>query len=191
MHMQKNINGIIFQRFANILKITNTSIPTIWKVVKKIKVHLKWDQSCRSDGLYNGKDENIKTLEKELGIVSSQAVFQNLSKRELKAAAEMYIYLNTCPYSKAYYGANKAWFRSWYNFYKDLFSTQPVDIIILTLNRIMNSKLSQYKDTQEWNERLFNGSSKILSLKYQAIQNMFPGKTETFDDEMLTAVEIG
>ena len=191
MHMQKNINGIIFQRFANILKITNTSIPTIWKVVKKIKVHLKWDQSCRSDGLYNGKDENIKTLEKELGIVSSQAVFQNLSKRELKAAAEMYIYLNTCPYSKAYYGANKAWFRSWYNFYKDLFSSQPVDIIILTLNRIMNSKLSQYKDTQEWNERLFNGSSKILSLKYQAIQNMFPGKTETFDDEMLTAVEIG
>ena len=191
MHMQKNINGIIFQRFANILKITNTSIPTIWKVVKKIKVHLKWDQSCRSDGLYNGKDENIKTLEKELGIVSSQTVFQNLTKSKLKAAAEMYIYLNTCPYSKAYYGANKAWFRSWYNFYKDLFSTQPVDIIILTLNRIMNSKLSQYKDTQEWNERLFNGSSKILSLKYQAIQNMFPGKTETFDDEMLTAVEIG
>ena len=191
MHMQKNINGIIFQRFANILKITNTSIPTIWKVVKKIKVHLKWDQSCRSDGLYNGKDENIKTLEKELGIVSSQTVFHNLTKSELKAAAEMYIYLNTCPYSKAYYGANKAWFRSWYNFYKDLFSTQPVDIIILTLNRIMNSKLSQYKDTQEWNERLFNGSSKILSLKYQAIQNMFPGKTETFDDEMLTAVEIG
>ena len=189
--MQKNINGIIFQRFANILKITNTSIPTIWKVVKKIKVHLKWDQSCRSDGLYNGKDENIKTLEKELGIVSSQTVFQNLTKRELKAAAEMYIYLNTCPYSKAYYGANKAWFRSWYNFYKDLFSSQPVDIIILTLNRIMNSKLSQYKDTQEWNERLFNGSSKILSLKYQAIQNMFPGKTETFDNEMLTAVQMG
>ena len=103
----------------------------------------------------------------------------------------MYIYLNTCPYSKAYYGANKAWFRSWYNFYKDLFSSQPVDIIILTLNRIMNSKLSQYKDTQEWNERLFNGSSKILSLKYQAIQNMFPGKTETFDNEMLTAVQMG
>ena len=160
-------------------------------MVKKIKVNLKWDQSCRSDSLYNGKDENIKTLEKELGIVSSQTVFQNLTKRELKAAAEMYIYLNTCPYSKAYSGAKKSWFRTWYNFYKDLFSTQPVDIIILTLSQIMNSKQSQYKDTQEWNERLFNGSSKILSLKYQSIQNMFPGKTETFDNEILTAEEMG
>ena len=49
----------------------------------------------------------------------------------------------------------------------------------------MNSKQSQFENLQRWNEKLFNGSSKILSLKHQVIYNMLPGKSNNFHgDEM-------
>ena len=90
-----------------------------------------------------------------------------MTKENLITAAEMFIYLNTCPFD----GDLQRWFLSWYNFYIDLFKYRPKDEIILTLSRLMNNRHSISSNVQIWNEKLFQKSAIILSLKYDALNN--------------------
>ena len=86
---------------------------------------------------------------------------------KLQKAAELFIYLNTCPDS---------WFKSWSSFYKDLFLTQSANKIILTLNRIMKTKTSQHEKDSKFAEKLFKRTSKLLFLNFEKIQNLPPEK---------------
>ena len=136
------------------------------------------------------RSSQVTVLEQQLRLenVSSQQRFKNITSDELKNAAEMLIYLGTCPQDGFI-----DWFGSWYNFYDDLFKTESPKNIILTLNRIMNSENSQIENFQKWNERLFKGSAKILSLKYQVIQSMLPrrSKYSLFEDYEQISATLG
>ena len=88
---------------------------------------------------------------------------EDLTNEELQTAAEMFIYLNSCP---------TKWSKSWSSFYKDLFLTQPTNQIILTLNRMMKTKRSE--DGKLRAEKLMKRTSNLLSLYFERIQSLLP-----------------
>merc|ERR1711884_498718 len=116
-------------RFANIFKLSNVSVDRIENVLKTIKTEASLDLSCYQ-GLWSNEIllSQIYELEGQLQIQSSRQRMKTLSSEELAIAAEMFLYLASCP---------TASFKYWSSFYTDLFLTQSADQIILSLNRMM------------------------------------------------------
>ena len=153
-------------RFANILKLTNISLDNIQKVVKIIKSETPLDLKC--DVLSDALDNDVfllqvKAVEEKLQIESTDQIIETLTMEDLKNAAEMFLYLNTCP---------KLWFKFWSSFYTDLFMTQPADQIILTLNRMMKPKVSKVQDGNIRADKLLKKITSNLSLRYKEIQRL-------------------
>ena len=167
---------MLFRRLANILLLSNLGVDKIWNTVTKIKLatSLEDSGSCGNDCLFSDtvKLTQVKAVEKELKIKPSEVTFKNMTRDDLKTAAEMFVYLNSCPGS----GALKLWFKSWDSFYNDLFKYQSPDRIILTLNRIIKTKSNneQIKNFKGKAQKLFKKISRHLLLEYEKIQNLIP-----------------
>ena len=151
-------------RFVNILKFHNLSDDNILSVVKKIKSKSSLDSRCDPDTRntlisHNDKLLQVNAVENNLKIGSPGENIHTLTNKDLKTAAEMFMYLTICP--------NRI--KPWITFYKELFQIQPVDQIILTLNRVM--KGSKTKQNQ-----YFKKLAVILLKKIN--KSMFPGKEE-------------
>ena len=122
----------IFYRLTNILQKQteqNIEVDKIWKVVKKIKSGTPLNIKCDYDGLYEEEEDRqsqVEALERNFKMNPSKVVLGNITDEVLKLSAEMYIYLNICPGTLG----------SWFLFYQDLFQTQTLNKIILTLNRL-------------------------------------------------------
>ena len=69
----------------------------------------------------------VKAVEQILNIESTEQINDTLTNEELKMAAEIFLYLITCPTT----------IKPWILFHKDLFQTQSPYQIILSLNRVM------------------------------------------------------
>ena len=156
-------------RFANIFKLNNLSVDNIMNVVKTIKYESSLELNCYQTMLSDDVLlSQVKAVEQKLQIVmTSDQIMDAVQNDKLQKAAELFIYLNTCPDS---------WFKSWSSFYKDLFLTQSADKIILTLNRIMKTKTSQHEKDGKFAEKLFKRTSKLLFLNFEKIQNLPPEK---------------
>ena len=90
----------------------------------------------------------------------------NFTKETLKAAAEMYIYLNLCP----------KFLLNWMKFYIDLLQNAPTDVIIQTLNRIMiTGKTKKDRTIFEFSKNIFMKMTNKLSLQYQTIEHFSKG----------------
>ena len=109
----------------------------------------------------------VKAVEQMLNIESTEQINDTLTNEELKTAAEIFLYLNTCPSSM---------FKSWILFYEDLFLTQPADKIILTLNRMMKTETSHDKDGKLRAKKLLQRTAQLLSLQYEDIGNFLGEK---------------
>ena len=95
--------------------------------MKKVKLETSLAIPCENFGLYTDKMSQVLKLEQELKIKSSNQRFRNMSAEDLKTASYIFIYINLCP------GKTKPWII----FFQDLFQNQPLDQIILTLNRVV------------------------------------------------------
>ena len=149
----------------------------MWVVVKKVKTETLEAKPCGRGNIYeenqyqydpNSPRPQVEIVENHLGLKltrEQQFQFDNMTLSELKDAAEMYIYLISCPFHK------NQWFKSWAVFFRDLFATQFPDQIILTLNRLMKTSSS---DEKVLVEKLFQKSVKLLSLKFGEIQRLLP-----------------
>ena len=139
-------------RFANIFQMTNKSVAKMWTVVKKVKRETSPDKQCCSVNLIlfgepSDWASQVKAVEQELQIESTDATFQNMTSTNLEAAAEMFIYLNMCP------GQVKALprtaihqrYQSWFRLYDELFKNKSPDVIILTLNRLLTQTDHKHK----------------------------------------------
>ena len=114
----------------------------------------------------------VQTVEEKLQIESSERINDTLTNDELQTAGEMFLYLYACPKH------DMEWFISWSSFYTDLFS-QSADQIILTLNRMMESKILQDKDGGKFRaEKLQKRTSSLMSLNYDQIQSLRPNKAQ-------------
>ena len=119
---------------------------------------------CGKDGLFTDKISLVKTLEQTLQMKTFENTLANITAEDLKIAASMFIYLNTCPYTDT----DKLWLKSWSQFYTDLFQTQSADRVILTLNRMTK----MINDQNHRNLKLLNRITSLQSLKFQEIQNL-------------------
>ena len=130
-------------------------------------------------------ENQVAALEDHLSVKSSEVRFENIAAENLKSAAEMFMYLNTCPGNDSL----KNWFRSWSLFYDDLFKAHNIDYIILTMNRIIKSNLPPNKDAKVGS--VLKRTAKLLSLKLGKIQSLLPGQsrnvTYTDDQSMNTS----
>ena len=81
----------------------------------------------------------VPEIERQLKMKSSDIIYKNISTENLKTAAEMYIYLITCPGNDEL----QDWFKLWSTFYIDLFQNKSANQIILTLNRVMKQNTAQ------------------------------------------------
>ena len=74
----------------------NVSLDDMWHVAKRIKSQTSLDSSCGGSGLYNYNDLSyqVDKVEQQLGVVSSDVIYQNMSAEHLKGVGELFVYLN-------------------------------------------------------------------------------------------------
>ena len=157
---------------VNIFEITNNlSEEKVWSAAHKIKFGTSVEKKCRDakyahhEALYRDEDKllQVKALEQQLEIDSSELRLKNVKDKNLGSAAKIFMYLTTCT------GKMKPWFE----FYIDLFETKSASEIILTLSRLMKvtttKKNSLFKHLAQ---KLFNRFANKFSLKYEEIASM-------------------
>ena len=143
------------QRFANILQKENITLD----ILKKFKLNIPIGEPCLGE-LYTERLDILQKLEKELKLESPESTkrLDNITNMQLKKAASMFIYLNSCSNS----------LRPWFIFFNGLFLNKvPLDQILLSLNTLSkadnpNKDLSQIaktllEKTQSLIRRKFNG----------------------------------
>ena len=142
-------------RLANIFMNTS-DVDKVWNIVKLVKAR-------RSDGKILTK---VKAVEKKLKIETSKYVFENMSRKHLKTASEMFFYLDVKmePVTKM-----------WLEFFENLFETESANHIILSLNRLMRKTATGSNSNFIVIEKLFRKATILLKLKNQEIQSMLPG----------------
>ena len=141
-------------------------------MVKTIKFNTSLQLSCDyvRENMLSDDDKlsQVKAVEQKLLIDSSEQTNKTLTKKELQSAAEMFVYLNSCPDSLII---------SWSLFYKDLFLTNSPDQIILTLNRLMETETSKDMDAKLRAKKLLQRTTNLLSLQFEEIGRL---KTQKF-----------
>ena len=194
-------------RFANILKLTRLSENNIWSIVKKTKRDTDLDTPCDESGLYMLQDQSkmlsqVLKIEQQLHVESFEANFENMTLDDLNSAASMFIYLNTCPgifnddkvnlIDLDHIMGNEKWFKAWFQFYNSLFKSQSVDMIILTLNRLLKSKRLSQENNLYMNQKLFVKARTLFALKYGDIQGLFKsdGRNLSGDFQSIASLNI-
>ena len=149
-------------------------------VVHTLKSESTLELSCdtrmpilTTDGILS----QVKAVEQMLKIESSDKIINSFTNEGLKTAAEVFLYLISCP---------DELFKSLSLFYKDLFLTQPADQIILTLNRMTKSKTSQDQGGKLRAEKLLQRLTKIFPIKLEEIESLLP----VFRNESINDFEI-
>ena len=107
----------------------------VWNAVREIKLHMP---KKHGDVFY--LINCVGAVEQKLLIGSTKIRYKNMTTKDLQIAAEMFLYLNSCPEI----------LKPWIVFYKDLFGNQPANVIVLTLNRMLkadnSSKNEEFKN---------------------------------------------
>ena len=122
----------------------------------------------------------VKAVEEMMQIESSEIIDESLTNEQLKTAAQMFLFLNTCP--------NTRWFKSWFSFYKDLFLTKSADQIILTLNRMIKTETSHDTAGKLRAKKLLQRTTSLLSLQFAEIGRLLGEKY--FEDISGTELKI-
>ena len=121
----------------------NTATERVWEIAKAIKREFNlafqaFSDSCSSSGSGNIfiRDDhfhgNLLKLYNQSGIIPSTEIYGNVTEEALKAASEILIYLTSCP--KKINLLNLV--------FKELIMTQSLSQILLTLNRIRKTELT-------------------------------------------------
>ena len=144
------------------LHLTNLDDQQIWKTMEQIKSKTEFGNDCHDSPHIEDDDilSLVTAIEIELNINSTEEIFENVTKHNLKTIGELFIYLYSC--SKP--------LKNWLNYYEDLFQNQPPDIILLSLNRILKGKKTiQNSHFKTLARKLLNQYTCLLSLQYQDI----------------------
>ena len=156
--------------------LNNINDDDLWNILKKVKLENLSKKVCKNGQIdFNGAisvRSEVNQVMNMSGTYSTKSYqYGNMTDAIMERAANMFMYLIYCPDDT----------KAWIFFYTDLFKNQPVDRIVLTLNRILKSKTSQKKDTFKVIARkLYTKITTILSFKSKDNQNMIQEITEPF-----------
>ena len=172
---------LINYRFANIFKLSNYNLDEMWKIIRKIKSTTIFDKRCTNYFFEEKEDKlnQVLAVEQFLGINSTAVEMENLTVKEIKDAAEMFIYLQICPgklfdvskFDNSMPNIGEQ-YKSWFIFYRELFTTRSPNEIILTINRLINSQIED--DKKFIHRKLLKRISSLMNLKYEDIQRITP-----------------
>ena len=142
--------------------------------MKRVKVKSPVNQCTKGILEDSHIEKQVEKIESKVYVTppdSPESILENMDNTTLKHAADMFIYLNSCPQS----------IKSWILLYKDLMSNNvEKDVLVLTLNRIL--KAESIKENDEFKEIAKNILEKVqidLSLQYKEILNINNGKIES------------
>ena len=153
-----------FNRLANILAAKSNG--EVWNIVKKVRSENWTLTSCPYGGLHSDPGSLVEIVENLLQVTSSDVIIENITTTKLEHAGEMFLYLVSCFEQ----------LDPWYHFYADLLQNQPLDFVLLTLNRILKSdNPNQNEDLKTVAQKLFKRVGDLFSLKYPKIQNLTNG----------------
>ena len=157
-----------FLRLANLLHVSNLSEKLFWDSLKKARL-ISYEKCEVYESVLYEKDmmkSQIEDLSKALNLNTSDDVNTGLTDSTLKTAAEMFLYLNSCPDD----------LRSWFVFYEDLLQKKPLEVILLQLNRILKGGYShKNKKFKTIAKKIFERVTTLFSFKYKKIQNISQG----------------
>ena len=88
----------------------------MWSALKKIKSDISTEMGCASYNMYPDEEllTHVLALEHLLDIESTNQTFGNVTYENLKIAAQMFVYLQSCSETT----------KPWIVFYKNLLETQ-------------------------------------------------------------------
>ena len=148
--------------------MSNISEKIFWDSLKKVR-DISYERCEVYESVLYEKDmmkSQIEDLSKVLNLNSSGDVDTDVTDSTLKTAAEMFLYLNSCPDD----------LRSWFLFYEDLLSKKSLEVILLQLNRILKGGYSQNnKKLKTIAKKVFERVTTLFSSKYKEIQNISQG----------------
>ena len=148
--------------------MSNVSEKIFWDSLKKVR-DISYERCEVYESVLYEKDmmkSQIEDLSKVLNLNSSGDVDTDVTDSTLKTAAEMFLYLNSCPDD----------LRSWFLFYEDLLSKKSLEVILLQLNRILKGGYSQNnKKLKTIAKKVFERVTILFSSKYKEIQNISQG----------------
>ena len=157
-------------RLTNLIHKKNISDEDMWKIIKGIKSDISFEKDCGdgTTGMYEEEVQRaqVSLVEQHLKMQSSDVTLETMTGNALQTAAEMFIYLNTCPNI----------LKPWYVFYTDLIKYQSPDQIALTLNRLMKvSPTSENKHLVNIAKDLFMKVTEVLSFKLKEVKKITKG----------------
>ena len=118
-------------------------------------------------------EKQVEKIESKVSVTppdSPESILENMDNTTLKHAADMFIYLNSCPQS----------IKSWILLYKDLIDVSNRDVLVLTLNRILKAEnIDQNDEFKDIAKRILEKVQIDLSLQYKEILNINNGKIES------------
>ena len=149
--------------------MTHWNEDKVWSVLQDIRSDISFDKKCGSHGLYSDVVEaQVQKVEERLTIKSHDTRLDNVTNKDLQSGAEMFIYLNICQDLQ----------RSWFLFFTYLLQNQPLDKILLTLNRIFKGGAAKRTSISQ---KIFNNITSMFSLKYELVHNIMNGKVSPID----------
>ena len=156
-------------RLANIVHLNPLSVDKIWNVLKKRKSENIFNKTCITITSSLAFDADIFSsvveLEKlfQVNYDNDVEIFTNISDINLRLAGDMFLYIYPC----------SDVMMPWLKFYINLFRNNPLDHILLTLNRILKSNNSrQNKNLKSIAKKLLGKINSTPSLKLLDLHNI-------------------
>ena len=141
--------------------------------MKRVKVKSPVNQCTKGILEDSHIEKQVNKIESKVYVTppdSPESVLENMDNTTLKHAADMFIYLNSCPQS----------IKSWILLYKDLIMWKTRDVLVLTLNRILKAEsIGQNDEFKEIAKSILEKVQIDLSLQYKEILNINNGKMES------------
>ena len=177
-------NQLLVFRTVNMLEMTKLSDEDVWKIVKDIRKKFLYehdDPKCERDGpfLFNNEkvDYNtyyIKDLTNELAdklkLNTTYETNENISYKILQTGAEMFLYLNYCPYKldKSYDDDNDEYGKSFWSLMNHVLKTETPKDILLALTVLQKTPIMRLKTASQ---KIFRRvMERINLLQFEQIQ---------------------
>ena len=141
--------------------------------MKRVKVKSPVNQCTKGILEDSHIEKQVNKIESKVYVTppdSPESILENMDNTTLKHAADMFIYLNSCPQS----------IKSWILLYKDLIMWKTRDVLVLILNRILKAEsIGQNDEFKEIAKSILEKVQIDLSLQYKEILNINNGKMES------------
>ena len=141
--------------------------------MKRVKVKSPVNQCTKGILEDSHIEKQVNKIESKVYVTppdAPESILENMDNTTLKHAADMFIYLNSCPQS----------IKSWILLYKDLIMWKTRDVLVLTLNRILKAEsIGQNDEFKEIAKSILEKVQIDLSLQYKEILNINNGKMES------------